>query len=153
MELQLHFRLATVHDLPQIVQMLADDHLGKTTEVYTDPLPENYYLAFRDIQQDNRQELMVAELDGAIVGTFQLSYLPYLINQGGCRALVEAVRVHSNYRGKGIGHLMFAFIFERARQKGCSMVQLTSNKKRVDAIRFYKSIGFADSHEGMKLEL
>jgi len=153
MDLQLHFRLATTHDLPTIVQMLADDYLGKGTEVYSDPLPENYYLAFREIQQDSRSELMVVEMDGVVVGTFQLSYLPYLINQGGCRALVEAVRVHSSYRGKGIGHTMFAFIFERARQKGCSMVQLTSNKKRIDAIRFYKSIGFTDSHEGLKLEL
>lgn len=149
----LTFRLATVNDLPAIIQMLADDHLGATREVYSDPLPEAYTTAFENITKDHNQELTVAELNGEICGTFQLSYLYGLSLQGALRVQVEAVRVDSKYRGKGLGTKFFEYIISRAKEKGCRMVQLSSNKQRPDAIRFYEKLGFKPSHEGMKLDL
>ena len=105
------------------------------------------------IDKDQNQELMVAELAAEIVGTFQLSYLQYLTYQGGLRVLVEAVRVKDAHRGKGLGALIFKYIIKLARERGAHMVQLTSNKERTDARRFYSSMGFEESHEGFKLHL
>jgi GNAT superfamily N-acetyltransferase len=149
----LTYRLALEKDLPAIVEMLADDHLGSTREIYSDPLPESYIKAFENIQQDKNQELTVAEINGEIVGTFQLSYIYGLSLQGALRMQVEAVRVSSKYRGKGLGTKFFEYIIKRAKEKGCKMIQLSSNKQRPDAIRFYEKLGFKASHEGMKLSL
>lgn len=147
------FRLASENDLPAIVEMLADDHLGSTREKFESPLPEEYTTAFENIQKDHNQELTVAELNGEVVGTFQLSYVYGLSLQGALRMQVEAVRVHSKYRGHGLGTKFFEYIISRAKEKGCKVIQLASNKQRPDAIRFYEKLGFEASHEGMKLSV
>ena len=89
----------------------------------------------------------------ADVGVMQLTFIPYLTYQGGWRALIEGVRVASEFRSKGIGREMIQWAIGRARERGCHVLQLTTDKERVDALRFYESLGFAASHEGMKLHL
>ena len=147
------FRRATRADLPEIVAMLAADPLGAQRETFASPLPASYYAAFEAIDRDPNNELVVTELDGRIVGVLQLTFIPYLTYGGRPRALIEGVRVSSEVRSQGIGRTLFLWAIERARERGCHMVQLTSDKARPDAIRFYESLGFVASHEGMKLHL
>jgi GNAT superfamily N-acetyltransferase len=149
----LTFREAEMADLPAIVRMLADDLLGKDRERLEDPLPECYTKAFREIDADPNNELIVAELDRKVVGTFQLTFTPSISSQGGKRCTVESVRVDSAYRGKGIGHKMMRWAIERAQGKGCAVVQLGSHKDRTDAHRFYEKLGFSTTHVEMKLIL
>ena len=144
------FRLATRGDLGAIVRMLADDPLGSQREVASDPLPRAYHDAFEAIDRDPNQELIVAELDGRVVGTLQLTCIPGISRQGMWRGLIEGVRVDSSTRAMGLGRQMVEHAIERARARGCAMVQLTSDKSRRDAIRFYESLGFEATHEGMK---
>lgn len=153
MENQLRFRLATPNDLLDIIKMLSDDKLGSKREQFDENILENYKIAFENIAKDSNQELTVVEMDGKKVGTFHLTFIQYLTHQGGLRAQVEAVRTHSDYRGQGIGSKMFEYIKARAKQKGCNMVQLTTDKQRPEALRFYESLGYVASHEGMKLKL
>lgn len=151
--MNLKFRLATKEDLPEIVSMLLDDVLGSKREKISDEkIPQSYFDAFENITKDPNQELTIAELDGEKVATFQLSFIQYLTYQGGMRAQIEAVRTHSKHRGKGIGKLVFEHAINRAKEKGCHMLQLTTDKQRPDAIRFYESLGFVATHEGMKLK-
>ena len=148
------FRRATREDLPAIVKMIANDTLGQLRERFEDPLPKEYYSAFDLIDGDKNQELMVIEnSEGDVVASFQLSFLQYLTYVGGIRCLVENVHVREGQTGKGIGKLMFQWIIERAKDKGVHLVQLTSNKLRSDAIRFYEGLGFKATHEGFKLHL
>ncbi len=133
--------------------MLADDTLGATREKMEDILPEIYAKAFKRIAADPNQELTVAEMNGEIVATFHLTFIQYLTHQGGLRAQMEAVRTNSRYRGQGIGKQVFDYAISRAKEKGCRMVQLTSDKQRPNTIRFYESLGFEATHEGMKLKL
>jgi GNAT superfamily N-acetyltransferase len=133
--------------------MLADDFLGQQRERLEDPLPESYIRAFREIDTDPSNELIVAELDGELVGTMQLTFTPSISFQGGKRCTVESVRVDGTFRGQGIGRAMMQWAIERAREKGCILMQLTTHKDRVDAHRFYESLGFSKSHIGMKLKL
>jgi GNAT superfamily N-acetyltransferase len=148
------FRPATQDDVPAIVQMLADDELGQTREDYRIPLPDVYYQAFAHIDKDLNQELVVVENElGEIIGTLQLSFIPYLTYQGGIRAQIEAVRVHKQHRGEGVGRQFFLWAIERSRQRGAHLLQLTTDKKRPDALRFYENLGFQATHEGMKLHL
>lgn len=150
----LTIRLARRADLPAIVRMLADDALGATREQYTDPLPEEYVRAFEAIDGDPNQELIVVEAaDGAVIGTLQLTFLAGISHRGAWRAQIEGVRVDAGHRSGGIGRRMILWAVERARARGCRMVQLTSDKSRSDAIRFYAKLGFVASHEGMKLRL
>jgi len=146
-------RRATRADVPAIVAMLADDHLGATREVAGTNVPASYLDAFEAIDADPHQELVVAELDGEAVGTMQLTFIPYLTYRGGWRAQIEAVRIASTRRGDGLGHEFFAWAINRARLRGCHLVQLTTDKRRGDAHRFYEALGFVASHEGMKLDL
>lgn len=146
-------RRATRSDLPAIVHLLADDPLGATREADVDPLPASYGAAFEAIDRDPNQELVVAVADERIVGVLQLTVIPSLTHQGSWRAQIEGVRVASNQRSAGVGTRMIEWCVERARQRGCTIVQLTSNKSRHDAIRFYERLGFVASHEGMKLRL
>jgi len=147
-------RQATKEDVPTIVEMIANDKLGQLRENYQDPLPQKYFEAFANIDSDPNQELVVMENDkNKVIGTLQLSFIQYLTYQGGIRAQIEAVRVHEAYRGKGIGGKLFVWAIQRAKEKGAHVVQLTTDKKRPEAISFYKNIGFSDSHEGMKLHL
>ncbi len=149
----LRFRRATPADLPALVRMLADDALGASREHYALPLPPAYARAFEAITADPAQELMVAEWSGAVVGMLQLTFIPYLTHQGSWRALIEGVRIDSRHRDSGLGRQMMAWAIARARERRCRMVQLTTDKARPDAKRFYESLGFTASHEGMKLSL
>ena len=149
----LTFRRATGADVPVIVAMLADDDLGAHREAQGAELPASYFAAFQAIDADPHQELVIAERDGEAVGTLQLTFLPYLTYQGGWRAQIEAVRVASQYRNEGLGHELFVWAIDRARERGCHLVQLTTDKRRNDAHRFYEDLGFVPSHEGMKLDL
>ena len=150
---RLLFRDARRSDLPIIVGLLADDTLGSTRETVLDPLPPAYISAFEDIERDPRNELVVADDAGTVVGVLQLTYIPGLTYQGGERAQIEGVRVAAEHRSRGVGRLLIEWAIERARSRGCRMVQLTTDKRRTDAHRFYESLGFVASHEGMKLRL
>lgn len=150
---ELIFRQAGRADLGEIVRLLADDHLGQGRERYVEPLPEGYAAAFQAITQDPNNELIVVEQDGAILGTMQLTFIPSLSFQGSRRMQIESVRVDAPYRGQGIGQKMMAWAIERARERGCRFVQLTTHKDRPDAHRFYDRLGFVASHKGMKLDL
>ena len=147
------FRPATRADLPAIVRMLADDELGSQRERVENPLPASYYSAFEQIESDPNHELIVAELNGEVIGTLHLMLLPSISFQGGLRAQVESVRVDKRFQSQGIGSQMMRWAMERARQRGAHAVQLTTHKSRVDAHRFYERLGFKGSHLGMKLSL
>jgi GNAT superfamily N-acetyltransferase len=147
------FRRAGQRDLPAIVRLLADDPIGAKRERYETPLPQAYTRAFEAIDADPNNELVVACLEDEVVGVLQLTFIPYLTYQGGWRALIEAVRIDSRHRSRGLGKRMFEWAIERSRDRGCHLVQLTTDKARPDAKRFYESLGFVASHEGMKLQL
>jgi ribosomal protein S18 acetylase RimI-like enzyme len=150
----LHIRKATQKDVPQIVQLLANDELGRQREDFRIPLPNTYLNAFEKINSDQNQELVVLLNDsGLVIGTLQLSLIQYLTYQGGIRAQIEAVRVHESYRNKGIGAELIKWAIDRAKFKGAHVVQLTTDKKRGAALKFYEGLGFIASHEGMKLHL
>ena len=140
-------------EVPLIVAMLADDALGKSRERLENPLPQAYFDAFDAIAADANARLLVAEIGGAVVGTAQLTFLAGLSRQGSWRALIEAVRVDGRRRGAGLGAQLIRGIIDLARDRGCRMVQLTTDKSRTDAHRFYERLGFHASHEGMKLAL
>lgn len=147
------FRRARPGDLPAIVRMLADDPLGAKRERFETPLPQAYLRAFEAIDADPNNELVVACLGDEVAGVLQLTFIPYLTYQGGWRALIEAVRIDSKHRSQGLGKAMFEWAIARARERGCHVVQLTTDKARADAKRFYESLGFVASHDGMKLHL
>ncbi|KUO66773.1 MAG: GNAT family acetyltransferase [Lutibacter sp. BRH_c52] len=145
------FRKATKNDLPFIVKLMAYDKLGKLRENYQEPLPETYYDAFEIINSDSNQELMVAENDKEILATFQLTFIPYLSFQGKLRAQIENVFVREDLTGQGIGKKIFEWAIQRAKERNAHLLQLTSDKQRPRAIKFYEDLGFIASHEGMKL--
>ncbi len=147
------FRQAQAADLERIVQLLADDALGSKREVFSVPLDSAYLRAFEAIAADPNNELIVAVQAEAVVGVLQITFIPNLSHRGGWRALIEGVRVAAEARAAGIGRAMLLWAIERARERRCHLVQLTSDKSRPDAIRFYESLGFVASHEGMKLSL
>lgn len=147
------FRRAARKDLPAIVALLADDEFGGGREDPGDPLPQEYYWAFEAIDSNSNDNLIVAEEAGTIVGTLQLTFLSCIVLRGGWRAQIEGVRIDSARRRSGLGERMMRWAIEQARQRGCRVVQLTSNKRRHDAIRFYRKLGFETSHEGLKLLL
>ena len=147
-------RPATEEDTPYIVEMIANDKLGRLREDFQNPLPKKYFDAFTNIDRDPNQELVVIEgASGQVMGTLQLSFIQYLTYQGGIRAQIEAVRVHEECRGQGIGQKLFEWAIRRANEKGAHVVQLTTDKKRPEALEFYKKLGFTASHEGMKMHL
>jgi len=146
------FRKATEKDIPLIVEMLADDKLGQQREDYKIPLPIEYSQAFKNINSDLNQELIVVEDDNSeVIGTLQLSFIQYLTYRGGVRAQIEAVRIRKDKRGMGFGKIMFEWAIERAKVKKAHVLQLTTDKQRPEAISFYESLGFNKSHEGMKI--
>ncbi len=152
-EKALAFRAANENDLVAIVRMLADDALGAKRERFVTPLPESYRQAFAAIDSDPNNELVVACLGDDVAGVLQLTFIPYLTYQGSWRALIEGVRVDAQHRSLGIGQQLFEWAIARARERGCSMVQLTTDRAREDALRFYERLGFVASHHGMKLHL
>ena len=147
------FRRATRADLPAIIALLADDPLGATREDPTDPPNPAYIDAFDAIDRDPNQYLAVVTADGAVIGCLQLSFIPGLSRLGLWRGQIESVRIAASHRGGGLGRRMFEWAIDECRQRGCGLVQLTTDKTRADALRFYESLGFQASHEGMKLAL
>ncbi|MEV4497209.1 GNAT family N-acetyltransferase [Micromonospora arborensis] len=145
------YREAVRADLPAVIALLADDVLGKARDFTV--VDAAYEKAFADISADPRNQLIVAEQDGELVGCLQITYIPGLGRHGSERSLIEAVRVRSDRRGEGLGRDLMTWAIDQARQRGCALVQLTTDKSRADAHRFYLGLGFAASHEGMKLAL
>ncbi|MFJ5552453.1 GNAT family N-acetyltransferase [Streptomyces sp. NPDC093225] len=150
------FRTATRQDLPAVLALLADEE--RVVDPASVAVGEAYERAFAAIGADPRNELLVlveagASGAGTVVGCLQITYIPGLGQGGAERALVEAVRIRADRRGGGLGRDLMRRAAERARARGCALVQLTSNKRRSDAHRFYESLGYARSHEGFKLPL
>ena len=146
-------RLARRDEVPQIVALLAEDPLGAAREDLSEPLPRAYYEAFDTMAASPENEMLVAEVDGKIVGCLQLTFIPGLSRVGLWRGQIESVRIASTFRGSGLGREFFEWAIEECRKRGCGLVQLTTDKSRPDALRFYQSLGFTASHEGMKLDL
>ena len=153
MERPLHFREATEQDVDRIVEMLADDVLGKQRERYEQPLPQSYLQAFKAIDTDPNNELVVACDGEKVVGVQQITFTPYLTHQGGWRATIEGARTSASVRGEGVGTKMIQWAIARAEERGCHLIQLTTDKQRPDALRFYEKLGFKATHEGLKLKL
>jgi GNAT superfamily N-acetyltransferase len=154
----IRFRDARRGDVMAIIALLADDEIGAGRETIADAageagVDEAYWTAFDEIDADPRNRLIVAESGGMVIGTLQLTILPGLSRRGMRRALIEAVRVSSAQRGQGTGRRLITWAVEEARRSGCGLVQLTSDKRRESAIRFYESLGFQATHEGLKLPL
>jgi predicted DCC family thiol-disulfide oxidoreductase YuxK/ribosomal protein S18 acetylase RimI-like enzyme len=150
---QLIFRRAEHRDLPAILKLLIEDELGKTRESMSEILEPCYEEAFQKITTDSNHDLMVVEDEGNIIGTCHLTLLPSLTFRGTTRLQVESVRVAEFFRERGIGKWMFQKIFEYAKHHQISMIQLTTNKNRKRAKKFYERLGFEATHEGMKMTL
>ena len=151
--MDLNFRKATKYDIPNLVALLADDDLGATREDTSMPVNQRYIDSFNSIDKDPNNELTVVESNSELVGMLQLTFIPYLTHTGSWRCLIEGVRISSNYRGQGMGTRFINWSVERATEMNCSIVQLTSDKQRPDALRFYESLGFQATHEGFKLKI
>jgi GNAT superfamily N-acetyltransferase len=150
----LTFRLAARSDVPAILELLADDEVSRARDgAISEAADAAHWAAFDAIDADPRNELIVVEEDGVPVGTFQLTFTPSLSRGGSERMTIEAVRVRSDRRGSGVVRQMMAWALDRGRERGCRLAQLTTDKRRADAHRFYESLGFVASHEGMKLAL
>lgn len=147
----IEMRTAVPDDIAVIVAMLADDSMGAGRESPDDLTP--YREAFTRLEKDPNQLLMVAVRDGSVVGTLQLTIIPGLSRRGTIRSVIEAVRVHQSARSGGIGRQMIDWAIAESRRRGCRLVQLTSDKARPDAHRFYERLGFTPSHIGFKLQL
>jgi GNAT superfamily N-acetyltransferase len=147
----LTFRDATNNDLAFILGVVQLDSV--TPAEMPDPNSPAYQAALASITADPNQALYIAQLGGERVGTFQLTFIDSIGLQGTCRGLVEGVHVAPHHRNRGYGAEMMRFAIERCRERGCYLVQLTSNKARKDAHRFYERLGFVASHEGFKLKL
>ncbi len=147
-------RDATERDLYSIVALLADDILGAKRESLSDPLPQEYVNAFRELtaQTGNRLIVAVDEAD-SVVGCLQLTFIPGIARRGAKRATIEGVRVSAEQRSGGLGKRLFEYAIEESRKADCHLVQLTTDKTRPDALRFYQRLGFKPTHEGMKLTL
>ena len=147
---ELRVRPARRDDVPAIVHLLADDILGAKREQATDPLPKAYWDAYDAIEAQGGNEILIAEVEGEVIGCLQLTVIPGLSRMGMIRGQVEGVRVSSTHRGRRIGEMLIAAATDRARELGCKVLQLTTDKTRVDAHRFYERLGFESTHIGMK---
>ncbi|MBB6415926.1 GNAT family N-acetyltransferase [Streptomyces sp. AK010] len=147
----LEIRAAVADDVPAIVGMLADDPLGAQRESPDDLTP--YLSALERLSADPNQRLVVAVREGRVVGTLQLTIVPGLSRRGATRSIIEGVRIHADERGSGLGTELIEWAIEESRGQGCQLVQLTSDKTRADAHRFYGRLGFTASHTGFKLQL
>lgn len=147
------FRAATRQDLPAVLALLAQDDDVTAAATAAPEVTEAHERAFAAIGADPRNEMLVLEADGDLVGCLQLTYIPGLGQGGRERALVEAVRIRADRRGGGLGARLMELAADRARERGCGLMQLTSNKRRGAAHRFYERLGYARSHEGFKLPL
>lgn len=146
-------RRARAVDLPAIVALLADDSLGRSREDVDSADLTPYRPAFELIDADSAHLLVVAARGPDVVGTLQLTFIPGLARGGALRAQIEAVRIRADTRSDGLGTAMFRWAIDESRNRGCALLQLTSDKQRRDAHRFYERLGFVASHEGLKLTL
>jgi GNAT superfamily N-acetyltransferase len=147
------FRRAVPDDLPTIVALLADDSIGRGRENPGPQLDAGYREAFAAIERDPNQLVVVVERSGHLIGVLQLSFIPGLTRRGMWRGQIEGVRVAADERAGGIGRAMLVWAIEECRKRGCGLVQLTSDKRRSGAHRFYEALGFEATHEGYKLSL
>jgi GNAT superfamily N-acetyltransferase len=147
----IEIRSAVEAEIPAIIALLADDVLGAGRENPDDLAP--YLAAFARLQDDPNQVLAVAVRAEVVIGTLQLSIIPGLSRRGRTRSIIEAVRVHRDERGSGLGTTLIEWAVTESRRRGCRLVQLTSDRTRTDAHRFYERLGFTASHVGFKLEL
>jgi ribosomal protein S18 acetylase RimI-like enzyme len=147
------FRSALLVDVPAIVALLADDELGSQREIIGTPLDQRYVDAFQAIEADANQRLVVVADGDEIVGTLQISFIPGIARMGSWRGQIEAVRIAAHRRDSGLGQKMFEWAISECKSRGCNLVQLTTDKSRTDAHRFYEKLGFKASHEGYKLAL
>ncbi|GIE27113.1 GNAT family acetyltransferase [Actinoplanes italicus] len=151
----MQIRIANRTDVPAVLGLLADDDVSRARGfgVVPEEVDAAVWAAFESIDADDRNELIVAADGDDVIGTCQLTFIPGLSRGGAERMLIEAVRIHSGRRGQGLGGELIRWTIERARERGCRIVQLTTDKRRTDAHRFYAALGFEASHEGMKLML
>lgn len=151
----MRIREATRADVPAVVALLADDDLGRQRERPDEPLADEYWSAWEAIDSDPNHTLavLVDEDAGEILGCLQLTLLPHLTFVGGWRAQIESVRISSGRRNQGLGRQLFVWAISEARRRGCHLVQLTTNAQRDEARRFYESLGFDATHQGMKVYL
>ena len=147
------FRTALLADVPAIVALLADDDLGSQREIIGTPLDQRYVDAFQALEADANQRLVVVADGNEIIGTLQLSFIPGIARMGSWRGQIEAVRIAAHRRDSGLGQKMFEWAISECKSRGCNLVQLTTDKSRTDAHRFYEKLGFKASHEGYKLAL
>lgn len=147
------FRSALLSDVRAIVALLADDELGSQREITGTLLDQRYVDAFDAIEADANQRLVVVVDGNEVIGTLQISLIPGIARMGAWRGQIEAVRIAAHRRDSGLGHKMFEWAISECRSRACSLVQLTTDKSRTDAHRFYEKLGFTASHEGYKLAL
>ncbi|MDQ0404960.1 GNAT family N-acetyltransferase [Streptomyces sp. NBC_01723] len=147
----LEIRRTTAADIPAVVAMLADDPLGAQRESPDDLDP--YLAALERLDADPNQHVVVAVRDSRVVGTLQLTVVPGLSRRGATRSIIEGVRIHADERGSGLGTQLIEWAIDESRRQGCQLVQLTSDRTRTDAHRFYERLGFSSSHTGFKLQL
>ena len=134
------------------MRLLADDRLGQGRERDETPLPDSYARGFRAMLAQGGR-LILAEQDGAVVGCLQFNVIHGVSQQGRSRAQVEGVRVDSARRGGGIGAALMQYAMAEVRAAGCGIMQLTTNRDRVEAQKFHARLGFVHSHAGMKVSL
>ena len=146
-------RRAREADLPALIALFAEDGIGSHGDTTAPSAFDDYLRAFHVIDASFNEQLFVAELEGAVVGTFQILFNRTLTGRGSLSMIIEAVQTRSDQRGKGIGARMINYAIEEARRRDCRLVQLTSNAARLDAHRFYERLGFSKSHLGFKMKL
>lgn len=149
----LHFRYATRSDVPDVVRLIADDEIGATRDTYDDPLPEEYLLAFDQMEAERFNKIILAEIDGKIIGCLTLTLVVGLGRRGMTRAQIESVRIDKSLRSQGIGAALMQHAIDLAREMNCGLVQLATDNCRVEAHSFYGRLGFVAGHVGMKLIL
>jgi len=150
---ELTIRDAQRADVPTIVALLADDGLGSARESVDGPVPNSYYMAFDSIANTTLVRLLLAELDGEIIGCMQLNLIPHISMKGGTRAQLQSMRIRSDRRGQGLGGIFVRQAMDLARNAGCVQMELTTHNSRSDAHLFYKRLGFQATHQGMKIRL
>lgn len=147
------FRTARAGELEAIVSLISDDDLGRQREASNAAVAREYHQAFDVLMSDDNHVMAVAELHGEIVGYMQITYIPGLSRKGAWRGQLESIRVAAHLRGKGVGRAFLQWAIEQCRSRGCRLVQLTSDRRRSEALRLYERLGFVASHNGLKLEI
>ena len=143
-------RKAKISDLNEVISLLNDDSLGSDRESVSKKDKQKYMSAFSELLGSNYFDIFVMEQKGEVIGFYQIMYLPHISFKGASRAQIESVRIRSDIRGQGLGTQLIRHSIERGRKRGCAVFQLTSNKQRIKAKKFYDKLGLIASHEGYK---